>query len=217
MGSEAGRYNELYECACNVEEFLRRVTAWTGSDEEELTEVIEAAERLAAELEPQPEEHPQGEKAISRNDRERMADDLKALGLYATSDAVRAGKVSLTHGVEHVRHYVLANLLRTEASEEEHEAQYHPTPGTVGTSMLADIRRRRDRLQQFLDDWTAYEGEKRQTAEAALTQQGEGLSDEDRERLLAIAKWHEDKNKKHRDEAAFLRKLASTQQPKEQR
>ncbi|HET7455438.1 MAG TPA: hypothetical protein VFJ76_07955 [Solirubrobacterales bacterium] len=41
----------LYESACNVEEFLRRVTAWNGSAEDELTEAIEDAEKLTAELE----------------------------------------------------------------------------------------------------------------------------------------------------------------------
>lgn len=43
---------ELYDAACNVEEFLRRVTAWEGSDEEELGETIEAAEKLTGSLEP---------------------------------------------------------------------------------------------------------------------------------------------------------------------
>lgn len=43
---------ELYEEACCVEEFLRKVTQWEGSAEDEVTEAIEAAEKLTAALEP---------------------------------------------------------------------------------------------------------------------------------------------------------------------
>ncbi len=46
---------ELYEEACCVEEFLRRVNEWTGWDEDELAEAIEAAEKLTAALEPDPQ------------------------------------------------------------------------------------------------------------------------------------------------------------------
>jgi hypothetical protein len=42
---------ELYEEACCVEEFLRKVTQWEGCAEDEVTEAIEAAEKLTAALE----------------------------------------------------------------------------------------------------------------------------------------------------------------------
>ena len=44
----------LREDAYCVEEFLRKVTAWKGSAEDELTEAIEAAEKLTAALDPDP-------------------------------------------------------------------------------------------------------------------------------------------------------------------
>lgn len=94
---------------------------------------------------------------ISRADRERMADDLDALGLRATGGAVRAGTLALTLGVEHVRHYVLTDVVRAVKAREEYDAQYPPTPGTWGAVALSNIRERRDELQRFLDDWAAYD------------------------------------------------------------
>jgi hypothetical protein len=95
--------------------------------------------------------------AVRSNDRERMADDLKALGLYATANLVRAGKISPTHGVEHVRHYVLSDVLGMARSQEAHEKQYPPIPGTFGAIALIGIRQRLDQLQGFLGDWAAYD------------------------------------------------------------
>lgn len=45
----------LYESACGVEEFLRKVMQWKGSDEDELSQAIEEAEELTAALDSPPE------------------------------------------------------------------------------------------------------------------------------------------------------------------
>lgn len=94
---------------------------------------------------------------VSRADRERMAEDLKALGLYATSTAVRAGSATLAEGVAHVRDYCLPNVLRAVEEVRARNAASPPIPGTVGASMLGNCEIRRNELQRFLDEWAAYD------------------------------------------------------------
>lgn len=95
--------------------------------------------------------------AIKSNDRERMADDLEALGLYATSNAVRASRATLAEGVAHVRDYCLPKVLKAIEEQRARNAESPPVEGSVGFSMLGACEARRDLLQRFLDDWTAYD------------------------------------------------------------
>jgi hypothetical protein len=50
----------LVEDAYYVEQFLKKVLSWQGSDEEELAEAIESAEKLCAALDPAPTEERKG-------------------------------------------------------------------------------------------------------------------------------------------------------------
>ena len=93
--------------------------------------------------------------SVSNRDRERMADDLFALGLYATSNDVRAYRAKLTDGTAHVRNYCLPNVER--GIDRLKARPETPTPGTVGASMLPNAEKRRDELRRFLSDWAPYD------------------------------------------------------------
>lgn len=95
--------------------------------------------------------------AIKTNDRERMADDLKALGLYATANDVRASRAKLTEGVAHVRDYCLPTVLEAIEERRARNAESPAVEGTAGFSMLGACEARRNFLQGFLDDWAAYD------------------------------------------------------------
>jgi hypothetical protein len=95
--------------------------------------------------------------AVKPNDRERMADDLQALGLYATSNDVRAGRARLTEGIAHVRDYCLKRTLAAYEECKALDAAKPPTPGTWGASAQARLCERRDALQGFLNEWFAYD------------------------------------------------------------
>lgn len=90
-------------------------------------------------------------------DRERMADELEALGLYATSNDVRKGRSPLTKGVAHVRDYCLPKLLGHIEGTREENTKYPPIPGTWGAVALPRMEARRDALQAFVDAWWAYD------------------------------------------------------------
>jgi len=95
--------------------------------------------------------------AVKTNDRERMADDLHGLGLYATSNDVRHGRSPLTKGVAHVRDYCLPKLLGDIEKQREWIVKYPPIPGTWGAVALPRMEARRDQLQAFLDAWWPYD------------------------------------------------------------
>jgi hypothetical protein len=93
---------------------------------------------------------------VSTKDRDRMAADLKRLGLYAMSNDVGKGRSKLTDGVAHVRDYCLPNVLKGIA---KYEAGPDFPPGSWGWYALPNMRARRDELQAFLNDWWAYDFE----------------------------------------------------------
>jgi hypothetical protein len=95
--------------------------------------------------------------AVKSTDRNRMADDLASLGLYATSNDVRRGRSALTKGVAHVRDYCLPNTVRAIEKWERRNAESPPIPGTWGEGALPNAERRRDDLQGFLDNWWPYD------------------------------------------------------------
>lgn len=90
---------------------------------------------------------------ISRADRDRMADDLHRLGLYATSYDVRSGRLALTDAVIHVRDYDLRRAEQTVADIRERNAESPPEPGTWGASALPRAEARRDALAGFVASW----------------------------------------------------------------
>jgi hypothetical protein len=95
--------------------------------------------------------------AVKTNDRERMAEDLNGLGLYATSNDVRRGRSPLTNGVAHVRDYCLPGLLGHIERQRAWIVKYPPIPGTWGAVELPRMEARRDELQAFLDAWWTYD------------------------------------------------------------
>lgn len=90
-------------------------------------------------------------------DRERMVNDLRRLGLYATAGAVRSGREPISEGPRHVREYCLPKVERWIEDRRRKDAESPPIPGTVGASMLSDCEARRDELRAFLTDWSAYD------------------------------------------------------------
>ena len=97
------------------------------------------------------------EAAVKSKDRERMADHLQALGLYATANDVRSRRAKLTEGVAHVRDCCLPQVTGWIKERRVMDVESPPTPGTVGASMLARQEARRDELRAFLNDWWPYD------------------------------------------------------------
>jgi hypothetical protein len=100
-------------------------------------------------------QRPMSDRTLTLSMGERMADELEALGLYATSNEVRSGRATLGMGIVHVRDYCLPNTQGAVEKLERHHAEDPPTPGTWGETAAANARARRDELQAFLDRWEA--------------------------------------------------------------
>ena len=86
---------------------------------------------------------------------QKMADDLEALGLYATGKDVRAGRADVEKALSHVRDYCLARTLKAIKKREGLNRESPPIPGTWGARALPQLIERRDQLQAFLDRWEA--------------------------------------------------------------